>query len=154
MNQKLSDWASIAEIFSSIAVVVTLVLLLLGIKENTEVTRASSFAESIDSINRGEEIILADPDLRRIYEAYLRRATSDLPDADLRALVLIIASIARRYDMALSMNRYGLMGENEWTRFSVMICDHYDRATLAGFEGVYLNLPTDAFRDFVSEQCM
>ena len=42
MKQKLSEWASIAEIVSGIAVVITLVFLIFGIRENTEVTRAAT----------------------------------------------------------------------------------------------------------------
>jgi len=42
MNQKLSDWASMAEIASAIAVVVTLVLVLVELRENTEAVRAAA----------------------------------------------------------------------------------------------------------------
>jgi hypothetical protein len=48
---KLSDWAGIAEIFSGIAVVVTLVFLIIGIRENTEVTRAATYADLLDGLN-------------------------------------------------------------------------------------------------------
>ena len=42
MNQKLSDWASMAEIASAIAVVVTLALVLVELRENTDAVRAAA----------------------------------------------------------------------------------------------------------------
>ena len=52
MTQKLSDWASIAEIVSGIAVVVALVFLVVGIRENTEMARASMYERTFDSLNQ------------------------------------------------------------------------------------------------------
>ncbi len=42
MNQKLSDWASIAEIVSGVAIVVTLIVLILQVQGNTDELRAAS----------------------------------------------------------------------------------------------------------------
>ena len=42
MNQKLSDWAGLAEIISSIAVVVSLVVLIVEIRGNTDEVRAAA----------------------------------------------------------------------------------------------------------------
>ena len=55
MKRQLSSWASGAEIISSIAVVVTLVFLVIGIRENTAITRASVYATSIEGINDYEQ---------------------------------------------------------------------------------------------------
>lgn len=43
MNQKLSNWASIAEILSGIAVVISLILLLFEVQGNSEAVRAATF---------------------------------------------------------------------------------------------------------------
>ena len=42
MNQKLSDWASLAEIISGVAVVVSLVVLIAEIRGNTDEVRAAT----------------------------------------------------------------------------------------------------------------
>ena len=60
MNQKLSDWASIAEIISGIAVVVTLIFLIAGIRENTAVLRGSSYSNTLESLNQLQASIMAD----------------------------------------------------------------------------------------------
>ena len=52
MNQKLSDWASIAEIISGVAVVVTLIFLLVELRENTAAiqgTNQQSIAERVEA---------------------------------------------------------------------------------------------------------
>lgn len=49
---KLSGWASIAEIISGTAVLITLVFLVFGIRENTEITRAAAYDRNIDSLNQ------------------------------------------------------------------------------------------------------
>ena len=46
MNQKLADWASIAEIISGIAVVVTLIVLIVEVRDNTEVLRVSAYNDN------------------------------------------------------------------------------------------------------------
>ena len=45
MNQKLSDWASIAEIFGGIAIVISLVFVGIQIKGNTGATQAATFQQ-------------------------------------------------------------------------------------------------------------
>jgi hypothetical protein len=66
MRLKLSDWASIAEIASSVAVVVTLVVLILEVRGNTDAIQASN-RQSIAA--RTEAMALANatsPDLAEI----------------------------------------------------------------------------------------
>jgi hypothetical protein len=154
MKLRLSDWASIAEIFSGIAVVVTLVLLLLGIRDNTEITRASMYADTMESMSELDRTVLADPELRRIAQAYLDRETASLGDSDRSALTFFVASQARTYDMAYSMKNYGLFGENEWSRFEAAICRGYERAVSAGLaESPFLTTTSEDFQLFVSSSC-
>jgi len=42
LNQKLSDWATIAEVIGSFAVVVTLIVLIIQVRENTDVVQATN----------------------------------------------------------------------------------------------------------------
>lgn len=65
MKLRLSDWANIAEIGSGLAVLVTLVLLFLGILENTQVTRV--YNDVVDSINELSKDMYRDPQLSRIW---------------------------------------------------------------------------------------
>lgn len=68
-QDNLQKWALVAEIIGGAAVMITLVFLLLGIKENTQVTSASMFANTIDSLNEFEAGLLADPELSNLLAA-------------------------------------------------------------------------------------
>ena len=83
MNQNLADWASIAEIVSGLAVVVTLALLFVGIQENTAVTRAAVYFGLIDSINDSDLTTYSDPELSRIRMALFRGQINDLSELDM-----------------------------------------------------------------------
>ena len=148
MSQKLSSWASIAEIGSGIAVVVTLIFLIIGIQENTSVTRASVYASSLDSLNEFESTILTDPELSRIYVAYLNN-TGDLDSGDADRLNLIVAILFRIYEKAYYSEQYELMGEEEWGRFERLICVNYARAEAAGQAGIIRDLMTEDFMGFI-----
>ena len=63
---KLENFAHIAEVISGIAVVISLVFLIYGIRENTEVTRTVAYEGLIDSINNFTLTIVPDEDLSGI----------------------------------------------------------------------------------------
>jgi len=63
MNQKLSDLASLAEIVSGVAVVVTLVFLVIGIRDNADVTRFSVYSDLLNEINENERARINNPEL-------------------------------------------------------------------------------------------
>ena len=154
MNQKLSDWASIAEVVSGIAVVVTLVFLIVGISENTEVTRASMFSNSIESLNGLGRSMIEDPDLSQIWGAFRDGQTADLTEIDQDRLLLIIEHLFRSYDSAFSMQNYDLFGDNEWGRFQQNICINYERANDAGLDGIVRSIATPEFLSYLQASCV
>jgi len=153
MSKALSNWASFAEIVSGVAVIITLGLLIIGIRENTETTRAAMFASSIESINALERSIMLDADVSEIYAAYVDGHTSELKSAERNRLRLLIANYFRSYDIAYSMRKYGLFGENEWNRFERAICTSYKVASDAGYSELISRLTTQEFMDYVRSSC-
>ena len=153
MNQKLSDWASIAEIASGVAVVLTLVFLVLSINKNTEVTQASMFAGIIDGLNNINLTVVADPELRRIWSNYTGGTTSELSADEQEALFPIVFSRAGLLDTALSMRKSDLFGDNEWERIQQLICREAGRAESAGLQQIVMSALTDDYRDFVAATC-
>ena len=155
MNQKLSDWASIAEVVSSVAVVITLVFLVLGIRENTATTRAEVYANLIDSINELESQRLGDTELDAHWRLFRNGQASTLDEDDYRQLTQYSMILARNYEKAYYSHVYGIIGANEWERFELAICRLYSDAQRAGFgpfdpdsTGISAN-----FRDFVVRTC-
>ena len=108
MNQKLSDWAAIAEIISSSAVVVTLIFLIVEIAGNTEATLAAN-RQSVAS--RVETILLAatSPELAAVIE----KATEEVPlDAlELRIYNGYVAARIRNAEEAFLQYQDGHLSE-------------------------------------------
>ena len=74
MNPKLSDWASVAEIASGLVVVVTLLVLIISIRENTDMIRATTYSQSINALNQWRDSISESREAAELWRAfYLRR---------------------------------------------------------------------------------
>ena len=154
MNQKLTTWASIAEILASVAVVITLIVLFVGVRENTEIVRASAYADSLKSLNDYQMGVLNNPDAMRVWAAFMDRETADLDGIDRRRLDLMLLTQFRTYEMAYWAERRGLMGEEEWTRFKRSICGFFARAELAGLTSPIESTSTDQFVQFIADGCI
>ncbi len=152
MNQKLSDWASIAEILSSIAVVVTLLFLVFGIRENTEITRAAAYDRNIDSLNQWRLDVAQNEELLRAWNAYRRGDIGGRIEAEDAGLGLILTALWGIYEKSYYANKYGILGASEWNRFEVQIC--LGRAIDARLwnEMIKIRL-TEEFADYVVAFC-
>jgi len=127
MKQKLSDWASIAEIFASLAVVITLIILILGVRENTEIVRASSYNDLLGNVDEQAHVILASERLTRIWRLYMQRETNTLTDDERFVLLLLLRSTYRTFEKAYFAYQYGTVGPEEYARFDDQACNHFDR---------------------------
>jgi hypothetical protein len=155
---KLSEWASLAEITSGLAVLVTLILLILGIQENTEVTRVSIYTDLIDSVNGLSSDMYRDPELSRIWSAFNNQNTASLEEAEENRLIPIVFNVLRNYEKAFISWRYGVIGEEEWNRFERAICNMYGNAQafVKAFQGPELTFETaltDEFRSYLTRSC-
>ena len=153
MNQKLSDWASIAEIIASVAVVVTLIVLIIGVRENSNLVRAAAYSDNLQSINNVSAVVLSDPDAVRAYTAMINGDVSGLDDEDRMRVLLIVLSMFRSYESAYFDERYGLLGQQEWQRFGGNICFFFGRGLSAGLDGPIRDAVTDEFMAYVENQC-
>ena len=153
MNQKLSDWASIAEIASGIAVVVTLILLFSGIRDNTEVTRTAMYADALGRLNAFETEILLDPELVPVYGSYLIGDPSGLDSQELERAGLIIAVLFRMLDIAFTANQNRQLGDEEWARMERSLCTNYKRAEAFGHLATVEFLTTASFLEFATRTC-
>jgi len=92
---KLENWASVAEITSSVAVVVTLVFLVLGLQENSNILRASSFTSATDSLIEMSRDIMKDPELAEIFEAWRVNDTAHLDSQQAAQLAQMAGALFR-----------------------------------------------------------
>ncbi len=149
---KLSGWASIAEIISGTAVLITLVFLVFGIRENTEITRAAAYDRNIDSLNQWRLDVAQNEELLRAWNAYRRGDIGGRIEAEDAGLGLMLTALWGIYEKSYYANKYGILGASEWTRFEVQIC--LGRAIDARLwdEMIKIRL-TEEFADYVVAFC-
>jgi hypothetical protein len=153
MNQKLSDWASAAEIVSGIAVVVTLVFLILGIRENTNITRASMYQDIVEETNDFQEMVTVNPEMLRVWTAYIQGDATEFDELDNQRLNSIVLTQFRTFESAYYSRNYAVIGEREWGRIDRTICDWVRRANSVGKDRLLTRLTTPEFTSYLAERC-
>ena len=152
MRKRLQECALIAEVISGLAVVITLVFLLVGIRDNTAINKALMYEELLSDLNQHNLTILQDPELSRIWATRTQDSINDLTEEELSRLTIMYRVQNRIFDAALFSYQYGFLGEDEWARFEGGICSIRRNMTDEMWE---LNQgPVSAeFVDYVNENC-
>ena len=154
MIRSISDWASIAEVIFGIAVLVTLVILIIGIRANTDITRVAVYESHIDSLMEWRSQLLQDRDIARLYEAFTGNDTENLDSTDRLRLVQLVANNFNIYEKAYYAQRYGVMGPSEASRFEAMSCVQYDSARANEWVLEILDrIMTAEFMSFLRDNC-
>ena len=154
MNQKLSDWASVAEITSGVAVVITLGVLIIGIQDNTDAIRASTYAQSLNSLNQWRASIYESREVAEFWEAFRSGEEDELNNVDIARLTQFVINLFTIYEHSYFSWQRNLIGDSEWGRFQANICLQYGRIIrLPQVSAAYEGALTEEFRDFVSESC-
>ena len=124
MNRKLSDWASIAEIISSIAVVVTLVFLIIEIRGNTDEIRAATLT---NALGRNQDLILtlaANSELAEINTRVLQG--EELSTAEAIRYGQYFAAYLRATEESFIAYRDGRLEEEIWLTRAQVLLDIFD----------------------------
>jgi len=155
MNLKLSEWASVAEVVSSVAVVVTLLFLIFGIRDNTEITKASVYESNINSLMQWRGEISHDRELAEVYQAYTDGTYDTLDPVDYFRMIQMAANGMNVYEKAYYFAReYDVMGESEYSRFERMACLQYGRASQSEEILATMNLiMTEQFMAYLKDVC-
>ena len=154
MSRRLSDWANITEIVSGLAVVITLIVLVVGIRENTEVTRASVYEDSINSMNDFRTRIIDDREIAGLWGAYQAGELEGLDQPDQSRVAQLILMLFGIYEKSYYAQQYGVIGASEWSRFEYQICRQYAR--VVSWQFLLQNLETamtQEFLGYVYESC-
>jgi hypothetical protein len=153
MGKKLSDWANGAEVISAVALIATLVVLIMGVRENTEITRAAAYERTTDSLNAWRMTLAQDEEVARLWVSRGEPLAGPEGDAvaQLRRLAVVGVQWAI-YEKTYYSRRYGIVGPTEWTRFERLICLHRDdvHPDLWAQLQPYM---TDEFSGYVARQC-
>ena len=154
MNQKLSDWASIAEIISGVAVVVTLIFLIVGIRENTSITRAAMFDSTLLGLAEFRSHVINNPEVADLWGAYMNLGYDDLDTTSKIRVSALVTLAFENQQRAYYARQYDVLGESEWSRFGRQICIQYPRVTSSEALTQYMQVVlTEEFWNFVVTTC-
>lgn len=157
MKLKLSDWASFAEILSGIAVVVTLILLILGIRENSEITRVSAYTSLVNGLNEIQRDVYKDPELNDMFWEMYSGNFDAATESETRIFRLrsLLTALFREYDTAFFSKDYGVLSNQEWERFETNICNFREFALDAlGVDFANTLAVSSAFREHIASHCL
>ena len=113
---RLERWALIAEISSAVVVAVSLIILIIGVRDNTEVLRASAYADLMQSLNAIQTEMARDSELGSAYLGFIRDDTEGLSESQSNKLNYSLLNLFRTYESAYVSNRSGLMGRKNHLR--------------------------------------
>lgn len=147
---KLEKWALVAEIASGIAVLVTLVVLVIGVRDNTNVTRAAVYENLMSDLNQFNLAMVNDPELSLLWAG--DRSTADKDAEAASRLVLLNRVIYRIYESAYFSFENGSLGLAQWQRFGATICQTRRRADAELWSGT-ASVLTDEFLSYIEESC-
>jgi len=154
MKLKLQGWGNIADIISGAAIVITLIFLILEVRENTEVSRVGAYDRNMDSLNSVRAVVTSDAKMADNYLAVDRGQWAELsPDENLRIRVFF-EMLFGVYEKTYFAKKFGHIGESEWERFERHVC--LQRKRVSGNEGLLEAMQvvmTEEFFDYMNEKC-
>ena len=145
---KLEKWALVAEVGSALAVVVTLAILVVGVRDNTRSTQAATYQALMTDINRLEFRFLEDPELAA---GALGWDEEDF-DTELAKQLLTIRIASRSFEAAYYSHSNGSLDDSQWERFHRSICGIRRAAgpeSWTAIEGIL----TQEFVSYLEESC-
>ena len=132
-----------------------LVILIIGVRENTNVTRTSMYADHMTSLNEHSRDVYRDSELTAIVEYWVANDASSLDIIEFKRLDLMIQYLFRVYETAYLAHDAGIYGEDEWERMQRNACVQFNRARMQD-ERILNTLEvilTNRFFLFLSESC-
>jgi len=143
----LQKWAHLAEIVSSIAVVVTLLFLVFEIRGNSNLIRAEAFDRNSQSLIELRMKIISDDESLAYMADYW-----GVESPEMLKRSLLILSLWSVYEKTYYAQQYDQIGPSEWQRFEYVICSNIERRPDYWETRVARFLTTD-FRDYVAKTC-
>lgn len=142
---ELNEWLTLV---ANIGVLAGIIFLAFEIQQNTNVIRASAYNSNIENLNEWRYMVASDPEALRLMADY--RGAEDVSAIKQR---LLINSQWAVYEQAFFSFNYGLMEENEWSRFQSAVCVNYNRIVSQNMSLSGLSL-TEDFQGYIIANCI
>lgn len=153
MNKKLSDWASIAEIISGVAVVVTLVFLVMGLNANTNATHAVVYKDLLDGINDFNRELINDAELASLWINRSSTPLDSIANEDAERLVFMNRILYRIFDSAYFAFETGSLDALQWQRFHDIACRNHTDERLNLLWSQTAVIVSESFIVYLDENC-
>ena len=153
MNQKLSDWASVAEIVSGIAVVVTLVFLVVGLNANTNATHAVVYKDLLGGINDFNRELINDSELAQLWSNRATTGLDSLASEDAERLVYMNRIIFRIFDSAYFAFETGSLDARQRQRFHDLGCSNYADERYASLWAETVGIVSESYVSYLDDNC-
>ena len=151
-DEKLQRFRSWAEVTASVAVILTLVFLVVELRDNTQVARSTRYSDVISELNEFRLHVNSSESLFPVWQAFIAGRVSELSDSDRLRLNGLLLSLFGIYENAYYSHEYGVLGDAEWQRFEFRICENWLRVTDFGGDDLRRGL-TPEFRSYVNRHC-
>ena len=153
-NEKLQNWALISEIVGGVAILITLVLLLLGIQQNTRAIRAATYDDLVADLANYNMTLTTDNEIDEIVFQVSAEGRESLTDRQRFQYMQINLVRFQLYERAYIQWIEGNLDDSLWERFKVRICAASGGADFEEQVGSRLNSVTSQeFTQFRLNQC-
>jgi len=119
MNQKLSEWASVAELVSAIAVVVSLLYVGFQINQNTNEVRAANRQQLVSRAHSAVTAIATSPELAGIMAKVGEGST--LTSTELSQYGYLVRGVLYDVQEAYLLYQEGRLGEEYWNTRAALV---------------------------------
>ena len=144
---KTNHWLTLV---ANLGVIAGLIFLGFELRQNTNIAKASAYRENVQDIAAWRELTIVDPEVSRLFQIYLNDGFKALDDADQGRIDGLINNVMGIYENAYFARGYGIIGDEEWSRFQSGACTHYRRAIQ---NELPLRFITPGFREHLDETC-
>ena len=123
---KLETLVGVSEVVASLAVVVSLIVLVFEVRDNTEAVRRASYDALTDKLFEWRLAMAEDETLNSLFFKETTGENNDdgwaLSGEDRHRFQVYIQALWHVYEQAFYAHRYGDLGVEEWKRFESRIC--------------------------------
>lgn len=137
---KLADWANVAEIVASIAIVVSLGYVGLEISQNTKALQNESHRSTLAMMNSGQNILASDAEFHRIYMTGLE-SPAELDEVEWSRFVQFMLPRLGAWEYLYLAKLDGSVSQGAWAAFDPyfreIICTAGIRRFMEQYESAY-----------------
>ena len=149
-NLKLSDWANIAEIVASVAIIISLGYVGLEISQNTKTIQDEAHRRTLEMMNTGQNILATDKEFHAIYVAGLD-SPSELSDEEWSRFVQFTLPRLGAWEYLYLAKLQGSVSKGAWAAFDPFFRDLVCKPGLKRFIDEYESAFAPEFVNYVND---